>query len=236
MEELPTDGHEIIALPVDRLALLLLARLASWGHRDPFSRERLTSTNISALSFHNDGMPVRRAIGEAFDWLYVRGAIALDPAWTGKVCYVTERGRRLLEEPDPVSTAKAIHRIEVDLHPLIARKVRSQFLLGEYENAILAAMREVEIQVREAGGYGKEKYGTPLMRDAFAVPNGPLTDKAAQKSEQEAMGNLFAGAIGLFKNQSSHRSGDITDPIEAVDVVLLADLLLRIVDKRRPNP
>lgn len=41
---------------------------------------------------------------------------------------------------------------------------------------------------------------------------------------------LFWGAIGVFKNPSSHRQVDYKDPTQAAEVVLLADLLLRLLD------
>jgi hypothetical protein len=46
------------------------------------------------------------------------------------------------------------------------------------------------------------------------------------------MMNLFQGAIGVFKNPPSHRQVDYADPILASEVVLLADLLLRLLDTR----
>jgi hypothetical protein len=42
---------------------------------------------------------------------------------------------------------------------------------------------------------------------------------------------LFWGAIGVFKNPSSHRQVRFEDSIEAAEVVLLADLLLRLLDR-----
>ena len=52
---------------------------------------------------------------------------------------------------------------------------------------------------------------------------------ARRSAEARATMQLFAGAIGLFKNPASHRPVNYTDPTLAVEVVLLADLLLRLV-------
>jgi len=49
--------------------------------------------------------------------------------------------------------------------------------------------------------------------------------------ESEAIMALFRGAIGVFKNPSSHRQVEFDDPTEASEVILLADLLLRMLDR-----
>ena len=71
--------------------------------------------------------------------------------------------------------------------------------------------------------------GVALMRRAFKPDGGPLSDPEAEPGERVAMMELFAGAIGAFKNPSSHRAVDFDDAVEAVEIVQLADLLLRIV-------
>ena len=87
----------------------------------------------------------------------------------------------------------------------------------------------MEIAVRKAGGYTKGNYGTDLMWTAFNVKDGNLTDKNLQKPEREGMARLFAGAIGLYKNPSSHREVEFT-PEAASEIIIFASHLLRIVD------
>jgi len=68
------------------------------------------------------------------------------------------------------------------------------------------------------------------MRDAFKPKTGPLTNKESDAGEQQAMMDLFAGAIGTFKNPSSHRDVDYR-PEAVADIIGIANQLLRIVDE-----
>jgi uncharacterized protein (TIGR02391 family) len=104
-------------------------------------------------------------------------------------------------------------------------------MLGEYEMAAMLALRQVEIRVRELSGAAANDVGVDLMKQSFK-PGGPLADTNTANSEQEATMALFWGAIGVFKNPVSHRQVDFDDPTQASEVVLLADLLLRILDSR----
>ena len=118
------------------------------------------------------------------------------------------------------------------MHPEILPKVHPAFLRGDYEVAVFAAFRTVEVAVRTAGGFREDELGIKLMRDAFHPDRGPLTDMSVVSvKEREAVSNLFAGAIGAAKNPSSHREVEM-DRTEAARLILFASYLMSVVDAR----
>ena len=68
------------------------------------------------------------------------------------------------------------------------------------------------------------------MRKAFGK-DGPLYRADEHPAEEGALAHLFAGAIGYCRNPTSHRNIDLVAS-EAVEMIMLACLLLRVVDER----
>ena len=93
-------------------------------------------------------------------------------------------------------------------------------------------MKAVEVYVRDAAGAGNEQIGVRLMRDGFKPEGGVLTDQTAEAGERTARTELFAGAIGSYKNPNSHRDVNMEDPAEAVEIIMMANHLMKIVDAR----
>ena len=118
---------------------------------------------------------------------------------------------------------------EHQFHPMIPQNVWLSFSHGAYGSAVFEAFKQVEIVVRKAGNYTQNDRGTDLMRRAFHVDNGNLTDKSQHSAERQARSDLFAGAIGSYKNPGSHRDVEITAE-EAAELIFFASHLLRIVD------
>ena len=146
--------------------------------------------------------------------------------------FVTRRGKKIETETDYEAYRKAYLLRKHQLHPIIAEKVWRIFAQGDYDAAVSVAFKHVEVAVREAGSYARNDRGTDLMRRAFHVNNGNLTDPKQETAVKQAMSDLFAGAIGLYKNPSSHHEVEFA-PEEAAEIIIIASQLLRIVDSCR---
>jgi uncharacterized protein (TIGR02391 family) len=171
---------------------------------------------------------VEQALREAWSWLEREGVLVAKEYG----CFISRRGQRLRgrQEFDAFRRSNVLPR--ASLHPVIAEKVWSSFVRGEYETAVFQAFKEVEVAVRTAGGFAAADIGTNLMGKAFKARVGPLTDSTLIEAEQLAMLNVFSGAVGLFKNPSSHRHMVLNEPSEAAEMISFASLLMRIVDRR----
>jgi hypothetical protein len=162
MPDLPADV--IQALPVDERALLVLQDLVDTNQ-----------WNEHNYLMANAREPVGRSLAEAMAWLRGHAFIARTPGQSSSdAIFVTARGHEALRQG--IATVRAAAALEHGLHPLLVQRVRRQFLLGEYEQAVFVAMKAVEVRVRSLANLGDEMVGVALMteRRSATVARSPI--------------------------------------------------------------
>ncbi len=223
--------NDLLQLEPEDLAFLLLRYLeqapSSEHNRYNFSIQ--PDLRAFAADRHEE---VRSALSEAWSALERAGLIAIRANdSSGNWIFITRRGRKLLESGDAQAFFLGNLVPAARLDPQLATTARPIFLRGDYDTAVFAAFKELEVRVRGASGQPAESIGVKLMRTAFDPSTGALADPSVPTAEREAASQLFAGAIALFKNPSSHR-GVQYDAQEAADLIRFADYLIRWVDRR----
>jgi uncharacterized protein (TIGR02391 family) len=237
------DPDVLLALEPEELGAKMLFVLQKRAfQRDMFMPNSLNAELWPSLALpgQQTAYPANRrdaievALTEAWAWLEAQGLIVPAPDSNGARGWriLSRRAKRFQNEGEFVQYAVARLFPKQALHHKIADKVWMAFMRGEFDVAVFQAMKAVEVTVREAAELGDNVIGVPLMRQAFSPERGCLTDPDADGGERVARMELFAGAIGCYKNPHSHKDVDLNDPVEAIEIILMANHLLRIVDSR----
>jgi uncharacterized protein (TIGR02391 family) len=236
--------EELLALTPEELAYGLLEDMQAREH-DPTSgmalRESLGAALVTPGIFNSIRQNPRelrtsldKAGRDAYALLERWGLIEAAEGINGRHGYVvlTAKGRATTELVDFERVRiRGLLKQEM-LHSSLRGKAHSDFAADELDAAVLEAFKTVEIEVRTAAGLPEKEYGRSLMGRAFAV-GGPLSLPADTKSDCDALAGLFAGALSRFRNPGAHARRTFADVLEAMEELMFASRLLRLVDERR---
>ncbi|NML28943.1 TIGR02391 family protein [Zoogloea dura] len=134
------------------------------------------------------------------------------------------------------STANPVRTLEsLDLHPQIADASVDLFKGGHYANAIEDACKVLDLLVKMKSKR-TDPSGTELMQLVFSPKkpalkfNDQLND--SEKSEQQGMMFLYAGAMLAFRNPRAH--GLLSDdPVIALEIIGFVNFLAKALDRTR---
>lgn len=238
------DPTVLLALEPEQLGakmlFLIRARIQRDGRAINPHNCMLEILNAGDVSRGFEGYPraerdeIAAAVSEAFAWLKGQGLLIPEPGnHGGEWLQLSRRAHRFESEQDfyRFELAKMLPR-EL-LHHSLSESIWMAFVRSEFDVAAFHAMKQVEVAVKIAAGFAHGEHGVSMIRRAFHKDSGPLRDDSQEEAEREALMHLFAGAIGSYKNPHSHRNVPLDDPGEAMEIVLLANHLLRIVEARQ---
>jgi len=124
------------------------------------------------------------------------------------------------------------------LHTAIRQVSEGLFKDEHYDEAIFAAFKRIEKEVEDVSGL-TDKSITTLISRVFneESPTIKLSELAtpSERSEQEGFRFLFMGSMLGIRNLGAHEFPR-TDPVQALEYLALASLLMRRLDRRISPP
>jgi len=225
--------EEFLALRPEEVGMLILADFQGLPPSDRATLHSWNYTQRIKLAARDAGAAeeIANQVGavtlEGWQWLRTHGFLAPHPEHATEWEALTRAGQAVSPQAhlDEIRGLGILRRADLDGE--LRRTVESLMMSGKYDDAVLAAMRYVEDRVRFAGHLSNSDIGVSLMRTAFGGA-GSLRDPKIDGGEATGRMDLFAGAIGVFKNPASHRIVG-NDQTQAVEVIFFANTLLRLV-------
>ena len=220
--------EELVALEPEELAPHILF----WVNKNhPYGSRQPAHFGNFSLPFVGD-FEVSNNISAAWMWLVTQGLLVPAAGQDRNSFNPSKRGSLFTNEADIQSFVESNLLPKNLLYPEVEKLTRADFIKRDFDSAVFKVFKQIEVNVRKAGGYDSTVYGVPLMAKAFDPENGPLTDhENPHGGEKKALRDLFTGAIGSYKNPHSHRNMKL-DPVEASEMIILGNHLFKIVESR----
>ncbi len=221
-------------------------------------KERLFENLSSRQSLDGDGHGIVEFIKRALDPVRYVGATdrfhhfvrQLNVVLALSGLRISESGT--IEPMTPASTLseanERVSRLHEQLavrnvHPDVIVSCEAELLRSDYFHAVLEACKSVADKTRKLSGLGTD--GATLVDQAFGFKNSALPkfafndlSTATELDEHKGLVFLLKGMFAAFRNVPAHapRTKWSIDEYDALDLLSLATLLHRRIDRAQPTP
>ena len=205
------------------------------GPLSPLPRRQLIDSIVNGVDGSAEG---RSVAAEAVAWLCNHDLLAetFDTHNVGSL-FVTRLGRDVLAADSATAGGIAFALRALDLIPAAVRsKVTSPLLAGDFDLAVVAACKAVETRMRDRAGLSTSDYGSRLARKFFAKATSTAMQSAARAGGLADEEHLFEGIFGLYRDRAVHELPHIDTAEYALEVIVAAGHLLRIVEAADVQP
>jgi hypothetical protein len=168
----PIPVDQLRELPTAELALLLLKHLSTSSDQINLN-SLLRGAEQGYLRGESDRVALLGRLSDAWSWLEAKALIGRHPTYTDHSQTLTREGRELAADKAALTKLYAGERLAGSFDPALASALHN-FHYGDYETACFAAMKQVEVAVRAAGGFDNSLTGVQLMQEAFKPRGGAL--------------------------------------------------------------
>jgi len=200
---------------------------------------RSTAVNWTKRSLIDDivngivnSVGTKRVAAEAVTWLETHGLLsALYDTLGSQFIFVTRLGRLILSAGESQAGGIALTLRAVELIPEALRtKIMQPLQSGDFDLAIAAACKAVEVRMRERASLSTSDFGSRLARKFFAKVTKTALQHSERRGDLSDEEHLFAGLFGLYRDRAVHDIPHVDDPLMAFEIITIAGHLLRIVE------
>lgn len=203
---------------------------------NPYPRLRfLSAINLTSdiVNGFVDQPPARQAAAEAIAWLMSHDLIAevhqQGSSSSSGTIVATRLGHEIAALRGVEATGSALRTIEI-IPPAMRSKVLLSLSAGEFDGAIVAAYKYLEVRMRERANLTSGDFGSRLVRRFFARVEATTLQRTDRRGDLADEEHLFVGLFGLYRDRAVHEAPHIDSIDYALEVLIGAAHLLRLVE------
>lgn len=140
---------------------------------------------------------VLQVLSEGWAWLERECLLVPRPGSSGD--FILSRKAKQIISSNQLEAYRRGNLLAGMLHPSMQRESKAAFLRGDYGLAVFNAFKQVEVAVREAGGFSWKDLGVDLMNEAFKPKVGTLTDKSLPEPEQLGLRSILVAQLPITR-------------------------------------